>query len=161
MKLSSGLNSDCFDGGDCLREVWPEGGGKQRERGGDRERARASDRERERERETGEEESSAYKLIRGCGVERWDDLFRHQCGYTKLPMRWNSCTFKGLGLIYSIKMSIKYPQSIMKTRFPTRIFFVCCCFFYSFLTNTHNRDLHTFRWIFIRFPAKKLKNPWH
>ena len=65
MKLSSGQNSDCFDGGDCLREVWPEGGGKQRERGGDRERARASDRERERERETGEEESSAYKLIRG------------------------------------------------------------------------------------------------
>ena len=47
MKLSSGQNSDCFDGGDCLREVWPEGGGKQRERGGDRERARASDRERE------------------------------------------------------------------------------------------------------------------
>ena len=47
MKLSSGLNSDCFDGGDCLREVWPEGGGKQRER----ERARASDREREGERD--------------------------------------------------------------------------------------------------------------
>ena len=65
MKLSSGLNSDCFDGGDCLREVWPEGGGKQRESEGETEREQEQATERERERETGEEESSAYKLIRG------------------------------------------------------------------------------------------------
>ena len=51
MKLSSGQNSDCFDGGDCLREVWPEGGGKQRERGGDREREQEQATERERGRE--------------------------------------------------------------------------------------------------------------